>query len=139
MEFRKAMFGYPKEKVKSLIAGLEEEQGREEQQLAERIAAAEAELKEMEGRLQELTSLRQERQDQLKAVEERLAEQYFASIKSIHTSRYEAKEKKSALEEERSRQRTEMERVETLMLELCSQLDQLSQGFDLAMEGIGHE
>ncbi len=139
MEFRKAMFGYPKEKVKSLIAGLEEEQGREEQQLAERIAAAEAELKEMEGRLQELTSLRQERQDQLKAVEERLAEQYFASIKSIHTSRYEAKEKKSALEVERSRQRTEMERVETLMLELCSQLDQLSQGFDLAMEGIGHE
>ena len=118
MEFRKAMFGYPIEQVRSLIAGLEEEQGREEQQLAERISAAEAEIKEME---------------------ERLAEQYFASVKSVHTSRYEAREKQAALEKEKERRRQEMERVESLMLKLCSQLDELSAGFDLAMEGEGNE
>ena len=63
MEFRKAMFGYPREQVRSLIAGLEEEQGREEQQLAERISAAEAEIKEMEERLAELEKLREEREN----------------------------------------------------------------------------
>ena len=139
MEFRKAMFGYPREQVRSLIAGLEEEQGREEQQLAERISAAEVEIKEMEERLAELEKLREEREAQLKAVEERLAEQYFASVKSVHTSRYEAREKQAALEKEKERRRQEMERVESLMLKLCSQLDELSAGFDLAMEGEGKE
>ena len=139
MKFKKGMFGYPKDQVEALLAGLKEEQDREEESLGEEIAAITEEISTLEKRLRELQESRREREEQLKAIENQLAEQFFASVQTVHSSWAEAKKKRELLEAEKEHRQKEMERVDTLIARLCKQLDELSAGFDLAIEGEEHE